>query len=108
MADAACRLSVARRRTFAKEVGLLQNQPRDEFVPLRAHYFYWEGLAMFNFGYGSILGILILIGDIWAIVNIFNSSLSNERKLIWIIVVALLPVLGLILWFYLGARKGKS
>jgi len=63
---------------------------------------------MFNFGYGSILGILILIGDIWAIVNIFNSSLSNERKLIWIIVVALLPVLGLILWFYLGARKGKS
>jgi hypothetical protein len=59
---------------------------------------------MFNFGYGSILGILILIGDIWAIVNIFNGSLSNERKLIWIIVVALLPVLGLILWFYLRAQ----
>lgn len=63
---------------------------------------------MINFGFGSILGILILIGDIWAIVNIFNSALSNERKLIWIIVVALLPVLGLILWFFVGARKGNS
>ena len=59
---------------------------------------------MMNFGYGGILGILILAGDIWAIINIFQSSVSNEKKLIWILAVVLLPLLGLILWFFLGPR----
>jgi len=54
------------------------------------------------------LGVLILIGDIWAIINIFQSSASNEKKLLWIIVVVLLPVLGLILWFFLGPRDRKT
>ena len=61
-----------------------------------------------NFGYPSVLGILILAGDVWAIINIFQSSVSNEKKLLWILVVALLPVLGLILWFFLGPRDGKT
>jgi hypothetical protein len=64
-----------------------------------------EGTKMMNFGYGSVLGLLILIGDIWAIINIFQSAASNEKKLIWIIAVVLLPVLGLILWFFLGPRN---
>jgi succinate dehydrogenase/fumarate reductase cytochrome b subunit len=59
---------------------------------------------MMNFGYGGILGLLILAGDIWAIINIFQSSVSNEKKLLWILVVVLLPLLGLILWFFLGPR----
>jgi hypothetical protein len=61
---------------------------------------------MFNMGY-SVWGILVLAGDIWAIINIFQSSASNEKKLLWIIVVVLLPLLGLILWFFLGPRDGK-
>ena len=59
---------------------------------------------MMNFGYGGILGVLILAGDIWAIINIFQSSVSNEKKLLWILVVVLLPLLGLILWFFLAPR----
>jgi len=59
---------------------------------------------MMNFGYGGILGILILAGDIWAIINILQSSVSNEKKLLWILVVVLLPLVGLILWFFLGPR----
>ena len=59
---------------------------------------------MMNFGYGGILGLLILAGDIWAIINILQSSVSNEKKLLWILVVVLLPLLGLILWFFLGPR----
>ena len=63
---------------------------------------------MMNFGYGGILGILILAGDIWAIINIFQSSVSNEKKLLWILVVVLLPLLGLILWFFLGPRDRSA
>lgn len=60
-----------------------------------------------NFGYSGIVGLLVLAGDIWAIINIFQSSASNEKKLIWILVVVLLPLLGLILWFLLGPRGRK-
>lgn len=64
-----------------------------------------KGTGMIDFGYGGILGVLILAGDIWAIINIFQSSVSNEKKLLWILVVVLLPLLGLILWFLLGPRQ---
>jgi hypothetical protein len=67
-----------------------------------------EGTHMMNFGYSGVLGFLILVGDIWAIINIFQSSASNEKKLIWILAVVLLPVLGLILWFFLGPRDRKA
>ena len=63
---------------------------------------------MMDFGYTGILGLLILAGDIWAIINIFQSSASNEKKLLWILVVVLLPLLGLILWFFLGPRDRKA
>jgi succinate dehydrogenase/fumarate reductase cytochrome b subunit len=62
---------------------------------------------MMNIGYNGLWGLLILAGDIWAIINIFQSSVSNEKKLIWIIEVVLLPLLGLILWYFLGPRDGK-
>lgn len=61
-----------------------------------------------NFGYHGLLGLLVLVGDIWAILNIAQSSASNEKKLIWILVVLLLPLLGLIVWFFLGPRSGRS
>jgi len=63
---------------------------------------------MMNFGFNSLLGVLILIADIWAIINIYQSSVSNEKKLIWIIAVVLLPLLGLILWYFLGPRNRKA
>ncbi|MEN9436095.1 MAG: hypothetical protein RIR09_750 [Pseudomonadota bacterium] len=61
-----------------------------------------------NFGYNGLLGLLVLAGDIWAILNIVQSATSNEKKLLWILVVLLLPLLGLVLWFFLGPRNGRS
>jgi hypothetical protein len=63
---------------------------------------------MLNTGYNGILGLLILIGDVWAIINIFQSSASSEKKLLWTLLVLLLPVLGLILWFFLGPRGSRT
>ena len=59
---------------------------------------------MLNFGYGGILGVLILIGDIWALINILQSSVDNGKKLLWVVVVVLLPLVGLILWYFMGPR----
>jgi succinate dehydrogenase/fumarate reductase cytochrome b subunit len=63
---------------------------------------------MMNFGYHSLWGVLILAGDIWAIINILQSAAANEKKLLWIIVVVLLPLIGLILWYFLGPRNGRG
>jgi len=57
-----------------------------------------------DFGYGGLFGLLILAGDIWAVINVLQSSESNVKKLIWILVVLLLPLLGLIVWFFAGPR----
>ena len=63
---------------------------------------------MLNTGYNGLLGLLILIGDVWAIINIFQSSASTEKKVLWTVVVLLLPLLGLILWFFMGPRTGRT
>ena len=56
----------------------------------------------------SLWGILVLIADIWAIVNILQSGADTTKKVVWTVVVLLLPVLGFILWFFMGPREGKS
>ncbi len=56
----------------------------------------------------GLWGLLILIADVWAIVNIFQSSADTTRKVVWTVVVILLPVLGFIAWFFLGPRTGRS
>jgi hypothetical protein len=56
----------------------------------------------------SLWGILVLIADVWAIVNIFQSAADTTKKVVWTVIVILLPVLGFILWFFLGPRTGRS
>ena len=58
--------------------------------------------------YGGLWGLLVLIADIWAIVNIIQSSASTGKKVLWIVIVAVLPVLGFILWYFIGPKTGKS
>jgi hypothetical protein len=56
----------------------------------------------------SLWGLVVLIADIWAIVNILQSAADTAKKVVWTVVVIVLPVLGFILWFFLGPRTGKS
>jgi hypothetical protein len=59
---------------------------------------------MFGDGYTGILGIIILILDIYAIIRIVQSGAEPLWKAIWIVVVLALPILGLILWFLFGPK----
>ncbi len=51
---------------------------------------------------GGLLGLIILVLDIWAIIKILDSRHSTGQKVLWIVVIVLLPLLGLILWYLLG------
>ena len=52
----------------------------------------------------GVLGLLLLVLDVWAIVLTLQSAASNGSKVLWIVLIVLLPLLGLILWFFLGPR----
>lgn len=56
----------------------------------------------------NLWGALVLIADVWAIINIIQSAADTGRKVLWAVVVLILPVLGFVLWFFLGPRTGKS
>ena len=56
----------------------------------------------------SLFGLLILIADVWAIVNIFQSPAGTGTKVLWTVLVLILPVLGLIIWFFAGPRTGRA
>ena len=63
---------------------------------------------MMNFGFNGLWGLLVLAADVWAILNIAQSSASNEKKALWIVLVVVLPLLGLVLWYFLGPRSGAK
>ena len=56
---------------------------------------------------GSIIGLLVLIGDIYGIVMTLQSKVKTDQKILWVLVIFLLPVIGLILWYLMGPGKKK-
>jgi len=53
----------------------------------------------------GILGVLVLIADVWAILNVFQSASSTGGKALWIVLVLVLPLLGVIIWYFAGPRE---
>jgi hypothetical protein len=51
---------------------------------------------------------LVLIADVWAIVNIVQSAADTGRKVLWVVLVIVLPVVGFVLWWFLGPRNGRA
>ena len=58
--------------------------------------------------YGGFGGFIVLIADVWAIVNILQSGASTADKVLWTVIVILLPLLGFVLWFFLGPRTNRA
>lgn len=57
--------------------------------------------------FGGIFGLLILALDIWAIVSVVRSDASSGKKILWVLLIVILPVLGLILWGIMGPRGNR-
>jgi hypothetical protein len=58
--------------------------------------------------YQGLFGLIVLIADVWAIVNVFQSSADTGKKVIWTVLIIILPVLGFILWYFLGPKTGRA
>ena len=56
----------------------------------------------------GILGLAILVADIYAAVNNYQSRESTAAKVAWTVLIVLLPVLGFIIWFMAGPRSRQA
>jgi hypothetical protein len=56
----------------------------------------------------SIAGLLLLALDVWAIISTVQSGAANRIKLIWTLVILLLPFLGLVIWLLVGPRGARA
>ena len=56
----------------------------------------------------GFLGLIHLALVIYAAIQIWGSSADQMKKLIWIAVVAIFPLVGLIIWFLVGPGTPKK
>ena len=56
----------------------------------------------------EIFGLIILIADIYAIYQVLTSTATTTAKVVWTLVILVLPVLGLIAWLVAGPRGGDA
>jgi hypothetical protein len=52
----------------------------------------------------GLIGLIVLALDIYAIYLVLTGASSGANKVLWIVVILLLPVLGMILYFLLGRK----
>ncbi|HSC82085.1 MAG TPA: PLD nuclease N-terminal domain-containing protein [Pseudomonas sp.] len=52
----------------------------------------------------SLLTFVIFALDIWAIIQVVRSNAETLKKVLWVALIAFLPVLGLIVWALAGPR----
>jgi hypothetical protein len=61
-----------------------------------------------NIQFGGIGGLIVLVLDVWAIVNVLQSPGDVPKKVGWTVLIIILPVLGFILWALFGPRARKG
>lgn len=53
---------------------------------------------------GGLFGFILLVLNVWAIVRTVQSSAGTGAKVVWIVLILVLPLLGFILWLIFGPR----
>jgi hypothetical protein len=56
----------------------------------------------------SLVGTVILLLDIFAIVSVLLGSSEVVRKLLWVAVILLLPIVGMVLYFLIGRSAAEA
>ena len=55
----------------------------------------------------SLIGLLVLVLDIVALVSLLKSGADTATKILWLLLIVLLPVLGMVLYFLLGPGRRR-
>ncbi|WP_269586096.1 PLD nuclease N-terminal domain-containing protein [Roseibium sp. Sym1] len=53
----------------------------------------------------GILGLLVLILDIFAVIKILGSGASTGAKILWVLGILIFPIVGFIVWLLAGPKS---
>ena len=56
----------------------------------------------------GLFGLIVLALNIWAIISIFSSNASTGAKVLWTLLILVLPVVGFIIWLIAGPRGATA
>jgi hypothetical protein len=56
----------------------------------------------------SLFGLVVLVLDIVALVSLLKSGADAGTKILWVILIVLLPLVGMILYFLMGPGRRKA
>jgi hypothetical protein len=56
----------------------------------------------------SILGLVVLVLDIIALVKLWGGSSDTGHKVLWTILILILPFIGMILYFLIGQKASDA
>jgi succinate dehydrogenase/fumarate reductase cytochrome b subunit len=57
--------------------------------------------------YTGFFGFVVLVLDLWAIVSTLGSRASTGGKVLWVVLILVLPVLGFVIWLVAGPRAAR-
>lgn len=57
---------------------------------------------------GGLIGLVILVLDVIAILNVVKSGWDTGKKALWIVLILILPVIGLILYYLVGNKSAGT
>ncbi|QFY89761.1 PLDc_N domain-containing protein [Magnetovirga frankeli] len=55
----------------------------------------------------GLTGLIVLVLNVWAIIQIVQSGASTGGKVFWTVLILLLPILGFIIWLLAGPRAPR-
>lgn len=58
-------------------------------------------------GVTEIGGFILLALVIWALISVIGSETTTGKKVLWVLVLLFLPVIGFILWLFVGPRAAR-
>jgi hypothetical protein len=50
----------------------------------------------------DLIGIITLLLVIWALIGILQSGAPPVEKLIWVLIILIIPLVGFLLWYIMG------
>nr|WP_110805368.1 PLDc N-terminal domain-containing protein [Rhodobacter viridis] len=58
--------------------------------------------------YTGLGGLIVLVLDLWALISVLGATTSTGKKLVWVLLILVLPVLGFFLWLLAGPRSSSA
>ena len=56
----------------------------------------------------NLIYLIVVVLDVIALVKLLQSGANTGSKILWAILIILLPVLGMILYFLMGPGRNKA